>query len=111
MYILYFLFPENSPALVIWIISEQFRKVLQMRAASARIGDNGIKLVGRKLVNVSACEFLSEFPFSVMCVKRAATGLGRWRHHLTAVVREHLHCVAVHMTENRVLCAAGQHAD
>ena len=46
--------------------------MFQMRTAAGGVGDDGVELFRRKLIDVFAGEFLGEFPFAVVRVERAA---------------------------------------
>ena len=93
------------------IIRQQFRIMLEVRAAAAGVGDDGVELLRWELVNVPACEFLRQRPFAVVRVQRTAAALFRRCDDFTAVLCEHFHGVSVHVAEGQVLRAAGQHGD
>ena len=109
--ILDLLVPKHGAVAIGGIIREQLAIVLQVRAAAAGIGDDGVELVGRELVDLLARELLGEFPFAVVGVERTAAELLRRRDDFAAVARQHFHGVAVDVAEDQVLCAAGEHGD
>src|SRR5438132_11291491 len=80
-----------------------------MRAATTGIGDDGIELVRRKLIELLSGQLLGQFPFAIVRMQRAATNLFGGRYDFAAVPRQHLNGVTVDVTENEVLSAPEQH--
>ena len=103
--------PFVSARFIDEVAFEQLGVVLEVGAAAAGVGDDGVELGGRKLVNVPAGEALGEFPFAVVRVQGAAAVLLGRGDDFAAVAREHLDGVHVHIAEDEVLRAAGEHGD
>ena len=107
--VLHLAIPCVRARLVVHITGQQLRVMLQMRAATAGVRDDGVELLRRKLVDVLPREPLRQLPLAVVRVQRAAAMLLRRRHHLATIARQHLHCVAVHIAEDEILRAADEH--
>src|SRR6266849_5014460 len=67
--------PLAGEWLVARVAGEQLRVVLQMRAATRRVADDGVELHRRELVDLPARELLRQLPFPVVRMERAATKL------------------------------------
>ena len=85
--------------------------MLEMGAATAGIGDDGVELVRRKLVELLACEALGKFPFPIVGVQGPAAVLFGRSNDFATVMGEHLDRIAVDVAEDKVLGAANKHRD
>ena len=85
--------------------------MLEVGAAAAGVGDDGVELVRRELLKLLARELLGHFPFAVMGVERAAAELLGRRDDFAAVAGEDFDGVAVDVAEDQVLGAADEHGD
>lgn len=61
--------PQLGPMVIERVVLQELRIMFQMRTATGGIGNDGVKLFRRKLVNLFACESLCEFPFAVVRVQ------------------------------------------
>ena len=59
------------------VVGQQLVVMLEVRAAAARVGDDGVELVGRELLDLLARQLLGQVPFAVVGVERAAAELLR----------------------------------
>ena len=98
--VLHLVVPFVGALLVGRIAREQLGVVLQVRAAAAGVRDDGVELFRRELVDVLSRETLRQLPFTVMRVERTAAVLIVRRDDFAAVLRQHLHRVAIHIAEN-----------
>ena len=98
--VLHLVIPFVGALLVGRVAREQLGVMLEMRAAAARVRDDSVELFRRKLVDVLSREPLRQLPFTVMRVERAAAVLIVRRDDFAAVLRQHLHRVAIHIAEN-----------
>src|SRR5262249_45639801 len=83
--------------------------MLEMRTAATRIGDDGIELLRRKLVDLIPRQLLGQFPFAVMRMQRATAKLLGRRDNFAPIACKDLHSVVVDVAENKILSTAGQH--
>ena len=93
------------------IVREQVRIMLQVRAAAAGVGNDGVVLPRRELVDVPARQPLGQLPFAVVGVQRSAAALVGGRDDLARVAGQHLDGVAIHTGEGQILGAAREHRD
>src|SRR5829696_6706046 len=101
-----FLVPQVRTLSVSGIVGEKFGVVFKMRAATGCIGDDGVELFRRELIDLFAGQALREFPFAVVGVKRAAALLVWRRDDFAAVAGQGFGGVAIYVRENEVLRAA-----
>src|SRR5689334_17602177 len=85
--------------------------MFQVGAATAGVGDDGVELFRGKLIDIPAGELLGEFPFAVVGVQGAATGLVRWGDDFTAVAGKDLDSILIDIAEGEVLRATSKHGD
>ena len=109
--VLYLFVPKNGAVGISGIIGEQGVVMLEVGAAAAGVGDYGVEVFGRELIDLLSGEFAGGFPFTVMSVERAATMLLRRRDDFAAVLREHFDRVTIDVAENQVLGATRKHRD
>ena len=109
MNVLHLRVPELGAVAIRRIVRQQLGVMFQMRTAAARVGNDGVELFRRKLIDVVARQFLGQFPFAVVGVKRAAAILLRRRDDFAAIARQHFDGVAIDIAEDQVLRATGQH--
>src|SRR4051812_31910716 len=95
MDVLYLFVPESGPIAIGPVIREQAMIMLQMRTATASVGDDRVELIRRKLIELFSGELLGQFPFAIVRVERAATKLFRRRDHFATVACQHFDRVAV----------------
>ena len=69
------LVPEGGAVAIGRVVGEQLVVVLEVGAAAAGVGDDGVELVRRELLKLLAGELLGQFPFAVVGVERAAAEL------------------------------------
>src|SRR6266404_4721796 len=100
VYVLYLLVPKLRRFAVNWIVAQQLMIMLQMRATTARISDDRVKLIRRKLIDLFSREFLCQFPFAVMRVQRTTARLVSRGDDLTAVARQHFHGIAIDVAKD-----------
>ena len=111
MDVFHLLVPQQRAVTISRVISQQLAIVLEMRAAAARIRDDGVELLRRELLDLFAGELLGHVPFAIVRVQGAATELLMGRKDFAPVAREHFHRVEVDVAEDQVLRAADQHGD
>src|SRR4051812_46751122 len=85
--------------------------MFQMRTATACVGDDGIELVGWKLIDLPAGQVLRQFPFAIMRMERAAAGLVGRRNNFATIMRQHLGSIAIDVTVDEILRATGKQRD
>ena len=77
MDVLDLLVPQRGAVAIGRVVGEQLVVVLEVRAAAAGVGDDGVELVRRELLELLAGELLGQVPFAVVGVERAAAVLLR----------------------------------
>ena len=76
---------------------EEMPVVLQMRATTARIRDDGIKAGEIEHIELLAGKLPREMRGSVVAVEGATAGLHGWRHDLTAIRQQDVRRIPVHL--------------
>jgi hypothetical protein len=92
------------------IIVQQMAVGLQMRAAAASVGDDGIERIEIEAVDLPAGEFSGQFELAIVRVQGAAAALRARRDDLTAVGEQHIRRVAIDVREGEILDAAREQA-
>src|SRR6185503_5082083 len=79
MDVFYLRVPQLRALEIVRVVFEQMGVVLEVRTTAARVRDDGIEFFWRELVDVLTRQFLRQFPFAIVRVKRAAAMLFRRR--------------------------------
>ena len=85
--------------------------MFEMRSTSGCIGDDGVVMGGRKLVQIPPGQSSCGFQFTVMGMKGSAAMLIWRRVNFASILRQHLGGVPVDIAEDQVLGASGQQRD
>ena len=98
--------PKMRSLAILRIVFEQRGVVFQVRPAAGGVGDDGVVMLGRKLVDLPLGKGLRQAPLSVVRVQRTAAVLLRRRDDFTTVAGQDLDGVQIHIAEDQVLRAA-----
>ena len=92
------------------IIMQQMTVFLQVRAAAACVGDDGIKVVQIEAVDLLAGEYAGEVHGAVVGVQRAAAMLVTRSDDFTAIGQQHIGGIAIDPGKHQILDAAREQA-
>ena len=94
---------------ILFVLFQQAVVMLEVRTATGRVADDGVKFTRREQVDHHARLLLGHGPFAVMCMQRSTAALVTWRVNVATVLGQHLDGVAVDIAENKILRAASEH--
>ena len=109
--ILHLRIPKLGPLHVAGVIGQESRIVLEMRPAASGVANNRIEGFGRELVDIPPGQFLRQLPLAIVRVKRSAAMLVGRSDHLATIAGKDFGRVAIDVTEDQVLSAAGEQRD